>query len=128
MFHWLRIVQLTGRWLLVTALAFLWSGVSFAQVTSGTIFGTVKDQSGAYVANATVTVKDALTGVVRSISSSEGGGFVVPNLPPGMDAITVEVTGFKKLEKTGIICLVSCEKTFVLVEPLWPVRPKGFSV
>src|SRR6266576_5916118 len=98
-----RTAPLTGRWLLVMAMAFLWSAISFAQVTSGTIFGTVKDQSGAYVANATVTVNDASTGVVRSVSTGEGGGFVAPNLPPGTYAITIELAGFKKLEKTGII-------------------------
>src|SRR6202049_5406335 len=98
-----RSAQLAGRWLLVTAMAFLWSAVSFAQVTSGTIFGTVKDQSGAYVANVTVSVRDAETGVDRSVSPGEGGGFVVPNLPPGTYAIAIELAGFKRLEKTGVI-------------------------
>jgi hypothetical protein len=74
-----------------------------AQVTSGTIFGTVKDQTGALVANANVTVTNPATGVVRRIPANESGGFVVPNLPPGTYRITVEAPGFKKLEKSDIV-------------------------
>ena len=73
------------------------------QVTSGTIFGTVKDQSGALVATATVTAIDPATGVSRTISTNESGEFVIANLPPGTYTITVSVTGFKKVEKTGVV-------------------------
>ena len=105
MTYWIgeKTARFAGCGLLITVMALLCSATSFAQVTSGTIFGTVKDQSGAYVANAKVSVRDAETGVDRSVSTSEGGGFVVPNLPPGTYAIAIELAGFKRLEKTGII-------------------------
>jgi hypothetical protein len=77
--------------------------VLFAQVTSGTIFGTVKDPSGALVPHATVTATNAAAGITRTVSTNEEGGFVLPNLAPGTYAITVEAAGFKKLEKTGIV-------------------------
>ena len=77
--------------------------VLFAQVTSGTIFGTVKDPSGALVPHATVTAANAAAGITRTVSTNEEGGFVLPNLAPGTYAITVEAAGFKKLEKTGIV-------------------------
>jgi hypothetical protein len=76
---------------------------AIGQVTSGTIYGTVKDPSGAVMADATVTVNDASTGVTRTVSTDESGGFVVPNLPPGTYAITVNATGFKKIDKTGVV-------------------------
>jgi hypothetical protein len=79
----------------------------FAQVTSGTIFGTVKDASGAYIANAGVSITNTAIGVRRMVATSEAGGFVAPNLPPGTYTIVVEVPGFKKLEKTGIILNVT---------------------
>src|SRR6266550_4028829 len=105
MTYWIgeKTARFAGCGLLVTVMALLCSAMSFAQVTSGTIFGTVKDQSGAYAANATVTIRDAAAGVERSVSTTEGGGFVVPSMPPGTYVITIELAGFKKLEKTGII-------------------------
>jgi hypothetical protein len=74
----------------------------FAQVTSGSIFGSVKDPTGAVISTATVTVKNPETGVSRTVSTSETGDFVVPSLPPGTYVITVEASGFKKLEKTDV--------------------------
>ncbi|MGE5206663.1 MAG: carboxypeptidase regulatory-like domain-containing protein, partial [Chlamydiota bacterium] len=74
-----------------------------AQVTSGAIFGSVKDQSGAYVAKATVTVSNPATGVKRTVATGQNGEFVVPNLLPGTYAIAVEASGFSKVEKTNII-------------------------
>jgi hypothetical protein len=98
-----RTAHLAGYCLLVALATCLCAAVSFSQVTTGTIFGTVKDQTGASVANAVVNIRDAATGVARSISTSENGGFVVPNLSPGTYTIAVELPGFKKMEKTGFI-------------------------
>lgn len=74
-----------------------------AQVTSGTIFGSVKDPSGAVVPNASITVRAADIGVTRTTTSSASGDFVVPNLPPATYSITVDVQGFKKLEAKSIV-------------------------
>ena len=88
---------------LFSLLVFLCGGCALAQVTSGTIFGTAKDPSGALLANATVTVTNPANGVRRTVTTSENGTFVAPNLPPGKYTITVEAPGFKKLEKTDVI-------------------------
>src|SRR5262245_59852873 len=79
------------------------ASLASGQVTSGTIFGTVKDQSGAVVPNASVIVNNGATGVSRTVATNESGGFVVPNLPPGTYTITVSAEGFKKAEQTGVI-------------------------
>jgi hypothetical protein len=98
-----KVTSLAVCFLLLALVIGLFSTASVAQITSGSIFGAVKDQSGAYVANATVTATDASIGVTRTVSSDETGGFVLTNLPPGKYSITIIVTGFKKLEKTDII-------------------------
>jgi len=84
-------------------LAFVFCGTVIAQVTSGTIFGVVKDTSGAVVPNASVTVMNPETGVIRNVQSGGTGSFVVPSLPPGTYTIAVEAPGFTKLEKKGVI-------------------------
>jgi hypothetical protein len=76
--------------------------VAFAQVTSGTISGTVKDPSGAYVKDASVTIANPTNGLTRTVTTSDNGEFVAPNLLPGTYMITVEAQGFKKLEKKDV--------------------------
>ncbi|PYU91122.1 MAG: hypothetical protein DMG08_16090, partial [Acidobacteria bacterium] len=75
----------------------------YAQVTSGSIFGSVKDSSGAYVPNAKVTVQNSSVGLLRTVTTAEAGYFVVTNLPPGKYTIVVEAARFKKLENTDVI-------------------------
>lgn len=79
------------------------ASTALAQVTSGTIFGRVKDATGAYIANATVTVKSPDIGAERTVTTTEGGEFVVPNMPPGKYNISIEATGFKKLDTQGVV-------------------------
>ena len=74
-----------------------------AQVTSGTVSGTVKDSSGGVVAEAKVTVSSPEIGLTRTVNSSSDGNFVFPSLPPGTYTISVEAPGFKKSERTGIV-------------------------
>ena len=74
-----------------------------AQVTSGTIMGTVKDSSGAVISDANVTVANPSNGLARTVTSSDSGEFVAPNLLPGTYTITVEAKGFKKLESSGFV-------------------------
>jgi len=87
----------------VGILCLLIIGPAVAQVTSGTIYGSVKDPSGAYVQGATVTVSNPANGATREVTTSDSGEFVAPNLLPGTYNITVEAPGFKKLESTGIV-------------------------
>jgi Carboxypeptidase regulatory-like domain/TonB-dependent Receptor Plug Domain len=75
----------------------------FGQSTSGTITGTVKDEAGAPIPDARVTITNPATNLSRTITSNNQGVFVAPQLPPGKYTVTVEKKGFKKLEKTEII-------------------------
>lgn len=79
------------------------ASTAFAQVTSGTIFGSVKDPSGAYVKDASVTIANPANGLTRKVTTTDDGQFVAPNLLPGTYTITVEAAGFKRLETTGFV-------------------------
>src|SRR5450756_2571491 len=76
---------------------------ALAQVTSATIFGAVKDSSGAMIQDASVTIANPANGITRTVVTGGDGSFVAPNLLPGTYTITIEVKGFKKLETTGIV-------------------------
>src|SRR2546423_14349047 len=79
------------------------SSSALGQVTSGTIFGSIKDPSGAYVRGATVTVVNPENGLARTVTTSDSGEFVAPGLYPGSYSIVVEAASFKKLEKSGLV-------------------------
>ena len=66
----------------------------FAQSDVGTITGFVRDQSGAIVANAQVTITNEQHTVVTDTS----GHYTVPNLPPGSYQMSASASGFKKFE------------------------------
>ncbi|MBV8831556.1 MAG: carboxypeptidase regulatory-like domain-containing protein, partial [Acidobacteriaceae bacterium] len=76
------------------------SGV--AQTVRGTILGTVTDSSGAVIKGATVTARQTATGLVRTEVTNDVGEYSIPQLPVGPYLVTVEQTGFKKTERTGI--------------------------
>jgi len=67
----------------------------FAQSDVGTIVGFVRDQSGAVVPNAKVTIKNEGTGEAHTVSSDAQGHYVVPSLPPAYYIMTTEAAGFK---------------------------------
>lgn len=85
------------------ALLTLSGAALFAQVTTGTIFGSVRDNTGAVIPNATITVRGGEIGLTRTTTSSASGEFVVPDLPPATYSITVDAEGFKKLEAQSVI-------------------------
>ncbi len=62
-----------------------------AQSINGKILGTVTDQNGAVVPNATVTTTNEGTGAKRTVSADENGFYVLPELPVGF--YTVEISG-----------------------------------
>lgn len=74
-----------------------------AQQTSGSIFGTVQDATGAIVPNAIVVATAPLIGATRTVKSGSNGTFTIPNLPDGTYNIKITATGFQTSEKSGVI-------------------------
>jgi hypothetical protein len=78
------------------------SAVAHAQVTTADLVGTIRDASGSIVPGVTVTVTNEATGVTRTAVTAESGTYVFTALPPGMYRLTAELTGFRKVERTGV--------------------------
>lgn len=71
-----------------------------AQVETGKIVGTVKDTSGAVVADAAVTVTETQTNVEKKTTTNSNGEYVVTELKAGKYVVSVEHQGFKKAKQT----------------------------
>ncbi len=91
------------QWFLTILPLLALATVSWGQSTSGSITGTVKDNTGAPIVEASVIIANPATNLTRQISTNTAGVFTAPQLPPGTYTIKVEKSGFKKLEKTGVI-------------------------
>jgi hypothetical protein len=96
------VVKIVRLGLAATA-ALLVSGVPAAAQSAGSITGTVKDSSGAILPGATVTVSSPAIGVTQTATSDTRGVFVALQLPPGTYTLSVEMQGFKRVEKANII-------------------------
>src|SRR5205809_405174 len=76
---------------------------ALAQITTGTVAGTVKDEQGLPVPGASVTLVSEARGTrMAPVVTGTTGEFVVPNVTP--DTYTVEVTleGFHPVRRAGI--------------------------
>jgi outer membrane receptor protein involved in Fe transport len=87
------------RWpspLFAFVLVLLFSALSWGQKDTGSIVGTVKDQSGAVIADARVTVTDAERGTSLQTRTNMTGEYAAGPLHIGSYNVTVEKQGFKK--------------------------------
>ena len=67
-----------------------------AQSNAADLQGTVKDSTGAVVANATVTARNPATNISKNATTNEEGFYRIINLPPGDYEVSVEAASFKK--------------------------------
>ncbi len=72
-------------------------GAAFAQKDRATLTGTVRDPSGSVVPEAKVTVTFPATGLIRSVTTTGAGVYLVPQLPVGSASIDVEKAGFRTI-------------------------------
>src|SRR5258708_30334613 len=82
---------------------------AFAQVTGGTISGSVTDPSGAAVPGASVSIMNRAKGENRTATSNDSGFYSVPNLTPGNYDVMVSLAGFKTALQNNLILQVGQE-------------------
>ena len=91
-------------WCAAIALCSLALGVeASAQITTGTVSGSVKDTQGGVVPGATVVLISESRGT-KSVAAvtNETGDYVIPNVTPDTYTIEISMQGFKTLKRTGV--------------------------
>ncbi len=96
-------MQNSKRLFLATLLLALGATFALGQAITGSIVGNVTDAGGAAVARAKITITEINTGIARTASTNEDGGYVLPYLPPGTYKLEVEKTGFKQFVQSGVL-------------------------
>src|SRR5918993_1198806 len=101
--HLLRLAVLS---FLAVLVSFGPSTPAAAQTTNGAIAGTVSDAQGGVLPGVTVTLRNADTGLSRTIVTEVDGRYRVGGLPPGRYELRAELQGFGPVEVTEIVITV----------------------
>ena len=75
-----------------------------AQITTGTVTGTVKDQQGAVIPGATVVLVSEAQGTQSSpVVTSTTGDFVVASISPDTYTVEISMPSFKTVKRPGVV-------------------------
>ena len=85
----------------VLTLVLLLATIASAQITSGSISGTVVDPSGQVIPTAELALTNEVNGETRTVNSNASGDFVFSGLVPSTYTVRVTAPGFQPLERTG---------------------------
>src|SRR5437899_9744859 len=98
-----------GKMLVSVRLAaiFLMASIAFpaalqAQVSGGTLSGTISDPTGRAIPQAQIIIMNVATGVERTLTTNNDGFYTAVNLLAGEYQVTISAKGFNTEVKTGI--------------------------
>src|SRR3954464_8729046 len=75
---------------------------SEAQVLYGSIVGSLQDQTGAAVPDASLTITNNETGQTRDTKSDAQGNFTITNVLPGRYEVRINATGFRTVTQKSL--------------------------
>lgn len=103
----------TGRvFLLITLVSVCVTGAAYGQASyAAQIRGVVKDQSGAMITHATVTITNDATGISATAQSDDHGLYVLTGLRPAVYTIKAESAGFRATEEKNVVLQVDQQTT-----------------
>jgi hypothetical protein len=87
----------------VTALWLVMYGTGLAQTNTGQIAGVVRDAQGGALPGATVIAEHVESGTRLSSVADEAGRYLFASLRVGSYTITVELSGFRRLVRSGVM-------------------------
>jgi outer membrane receptor protein involved in Fe transport len=85
-----------------------WVSPAFGQVGASLaqLNGSVRDESGGWVAKASIVAREVDTNRVYTTATNDNGLYILASLPPGHYELTTEAAGFAKSTQTGIVLTV----------------------
>lgn len=117
---WQKTLAFAGILVMVCSMGAFLAG----QGTSASILGSVKDETGAVLPGATVTIRNLDTNISRTILTDAEGRFAAPNLSLGRYEISAEVPGFKPEVRSGFTLTVGREVVFNLTLKIGEISEK----
>lgn len=98
-------------WMWVLLFTLVGPGVQLLHAqANGGLTGTVTDPSGAAIASAKITFRNAATGITTQLTTSSVGLYT-ETLTPGTYTITVEAPGFERFEESHVVVEVGSTPT-----------------
>lgn len=85
------------RWMMCAAMLLICLAAQ-AQFESASVLGYVKDQSGAAVANANVTLTNTATGITRATTSDQEGRYEFSSIPIGPYVVKAQAASFAPIQ------------------------------
>jgi hypothetical protein len=94
----------------VTAIVLVTGSICLAQVSGGTISGSVRDSSERAIAGAHVSVRNSETAILRSVTADNDGIYTAPNLVAGTYQVSASKEGFATFVRSGVLATVGSEE------------------
>jgi hypothetical protein len=102
------------KWFELAMTIFVFTGAAFAQSgNQGSVQGTVRDTSGAVIANASVKVQSEASGAIRTAKTNDEGFFAVESLEPGSYSVTISAQGFSTSVTQGEAIAPGQQRTII---------------
>ena len=81
----------------------LFTSAAWPQASTGSVSGTVRDQSDAVIPGVQVTLANLGTGIAAAAATNEVGFYMFPGVIPGNYRLTAEQPGMQKFEGTIVV-------------------------
>ena len=94
----------------------------FAQQGTSQISGKVTDDQGAVLPGVAILVTNEESGVFREVTTSIEGTYFVSQIQPGRYKIVAKLTGFRTVERAGLVAQVGTTMTMNLSLPVGGVE------
>lgn len=96
-----RCLPRQAYWALMLLFGFVCSMSSYAQSTQSSIFGSIRDASGAAIAKASIKLTQTEEGTTRATETNAAGDYQFQNIKPGHYTLIVEAAGFERWSVYG---------------------------